>query len=160
MKKFWIRTVNLILIVGIIVGYNQIILYRQKTEEVNSLKAELTDSKTMLKNEENKLTYVDNNANETSSGNYASVYKDGKYTGQGTGYGGTIQVQVTINQGEIADIDVLSVTKEDKAYFDMAVKIIDVIKENQSTDVDTVSGATFSSTGILNGVKQALEKAR
>lgn len=135
-------------------------MYRQKTEEVNSLKAELTDSKTMLKNAENKLTYVDNNANETSSGNYASVYKDGKYTGQGTGYGGTIQVQVTINQGEIADIDVLSATKEDKAYFDMAVKIIDVIKENQSTDVDTVSGATFSSTGILNGVKQALEKAR
>ena len=153
MKKFWVRTVNLILIVGIIVGYNQIILYRQKTEEVNSLK-------TMLKNAENKLTYVDNNANETSSGNYASVYKDGKYTGQGTGYGGTIQVQVTINQGEIAYIDVLSATKEDKAYFDMAVKIIDVIKENQSTDVDTVSGATFSSTGILNGVKQALEKAR
>ena len=74
MKKFWVRTVNLILIVGIIVGYNQIILYRQKTEEVNSLKAELTDSKTMLKNAENKLTYVDNNANETSSGNYASVY--------------------------------------------------------------------------------------
>ena len=60
MKKFWVRTVNLILIVGIIVGYNQIILYRQKTEEVNSLKAELTDSKTMLKNAENKLTYVDN----------------------------------------------------------------------------------------------------
>ena len=38
MKKFWVRTVNLILIVGIIVGYNQIILYRQKTEEVNRFK--------------------------------------------------------------------------------------------------------------------------
>ena len=41
----------------------------------------------------------------------------------------------------------------------MAKDIIPEIIDNQSTDVDTISGATFSSTGIRNAVTQALEKA-
>lgn len=189
MKKFWIRTVNLILIVGLLLGYNQVTLYRQKAEEVNSLKTQLTDSKNMLKNAENKMVSMEKsneNSGDGKAGNKAvnaadntgidngnlddnesagdlaqtSQYKDGKYQGQANGYGGAISVEVTVAQGEISQIQILLADKEDKAYFDMATKIVDSIKENQSTDVDTVSGATFSSTGILNAVKQALEKAK
>jgi len=54
---------------------------------------------------------------------------------------------------------VVSADKEDKAYFDMEKKVINKIKEKQSNHVDTVSGATFSSTGIIKAVGQALEKA-
>lgn len=53
----------------------------------------------------------------------------------------------------------VSADKEDKAYFDMEKKVINKIKEKQSNHVDTVSGATFSSTGIIKAVGQALEKA-
>ena len=48
---------------------------------------------------------------------------------------------------------------EDSAYLSQAESVIDSILSAQSTDVDTVSGATFSSTGILNAVDDALGKA-
>jgi uncharacterized protein with FMN-binding domain len=41
----------------------------------------------------------------------------------------------------------------------MAQDIIPTIIEHQSADVDTISGATFSSTGIKNAVQEALHKA-
>ena len=80
MKRFWIKTVNLILIIGMIFGYNQIVLYRQKAEEVNRLQAKLTDANTMLKNTENKIkagTYETENDKTTE--NHTGKYKDGIY---------------------------------------------------------------------------------
>lgn len=161
MKRFWTKTINLILIVSVIVGYNQICLYNQKAEEAESLQVQLTDSQTMLKNTKNSLG-SEKNSNENPSNskdNVESKYKDGTYIGNGTGYGGTITVKVVISHGKINEISVVSADKEDKAYFDMAKKVIDKIKEKQSNHVDTVSGATFSSTGIIKAVGQALEKA-
>ena len=60
---------------------------------------------------------------------------------------------------QIAEINVVSAEKEDGAYLSMAKDIIPKIIDAQSADVDTVSGATFSSTGIKNASEQALEKA-
>lgn len=87
------------------------------------------------------------------------VYKDGTYTGDGQGFGGNIQVQITIADDTLTDIQVVSAEKEDSAYFSQGKAVIDRILEAQSTDVDTVSGATFSSTGILMAVEDALGKA-
>lgn len=87
------------------------------------------------------------------------VYKDGTYTGDGQGFGGNIQVQITITDDTLTDIQVVSAEKEDSAYFSQGKAVIDRILEAQSTDVDTVSGATFSSTGILMAVEDALGKA-
>lgn len=53
----------------------------------------------------------------------------------------------------------VSAEKEDAAYFEAAQGVIDEILEMQSTDVDVVSGATFSSNGILGAVEDALGKA-
>ena len=88
-----------------------------------------------------------------------NVYKDGTYTGEADGYGGTIQVEVTLASDEITSINVVSAPGEDSAYLSQAESVIDSILSAQSTDVDTVSGATFSSTGILNAVDDALGKA-
>lgn len=88
-----------------------------------------------------------------------NVYKDGTYTGEADGYGGTIQVEVTLASDEITSINVVSAPGEDSAYLSQAESVIDSIISAQSTDVDTVSGATFSSTGILNAVDEALGKA-
>ena len=100
------------------------------------------------------------NADGTSSTDSSdNVYKDGTYTGEAQGYGGTIQVEVTLSDDEITSINVVSAPGEDSAYLSQAESVIDSIIGAQSTDVDTVSGATFSSTGILNAVDEALGKA-
>ena len=99
------------------------------------------------------------NAEDTAAPDSDNVYKDGTYTGEADGYGGTIQVEVTLASDEITSINVVSAPGEDSAYLSQAESVIDSILSAQSTDVDTVSGATFSSTGILNAVDDALGKA-
>ena len=86
-------------------------------------------------------------------------WKDGTYEGEGQGFGGKVVVEVTIENGEITCIEVKEAQKEDSAYLEMAKDIIEDIVDAQSADVDTISGATFSSTGIREAVTQALEKA-
>ena len=88
-----------------------------------------------------------------------NFYKDGTYTGSAQGFGGAIEVQVTLKDDEITDIQVTGASGEDSAYLSQAQSVISSIISAQSTDVDTVSGATFSSTGIINAVVDALGKA-
>ena len=94
----------------------------------------------------------------TEAGN-DSIYKDGTYTGDAKGYGGNIKVQVTIAGGEITDIEVLSAKDEDEAYYNTAIRIIDDMLDKQSPNVDTISSATYTSTGIKNAVIAALKQA-
>ena len=86
-------------------------------------------------------------------------YKDGIYQGSGTGFGGTITVQVTLENDTITAVSVVSAPGEDSAYLSQGENVINSIISEQSTDVDTISGATFSSTGILEAVNDALSKA-
>ena len=102
---------------------------------------------------------TDDNSASDDAADADNVYKDGTYTGEADGYGGTIQVEVTLASDEITSINVVSAPGEDSAYLSQAESVIDSILSAQSTDVDTVSGATFSSTGILNAVDEALGKA-
>lgn len=83
-------------------------------------------------------------------------YKDGVYTGTGEGFRGTTQVQVTVKDGYIADIAVLSF-QDDREFFQKAQSaVINDILAEQTCDVDAVSGATFSSKGIMDAVADAL----
>lgn len=102
---------------------------------------------------------ADNNTTDDTTADSDYVYKDGTYTGEAEGYGGTIQVEVTLAGDEITSINVVSAPGEDSAYLSQAESVINSVISAQSTDVDTVSGATFSSTGILNAVDEALGKA-
>ena len=70
-----------------------------------------------------------------------------------------ITVLVTVENGTISEIEITSADGEDKAYLSMAEDIIPKIIEAQSADVDTVSGAMFSSTGIRDAVSEALKQA-
>ncbi len=87
------------------------------------------------------------------------TYKDGTYTGTARGFGGNITVKVTISGGKIAAIDVVSAPAETPSYFARAKGVISKILSKQSPNVDTVSGATYSSNGIINAVKRALTQA-
>lgn len=88
----------------------------------------------------------------------ASAYKDGTYYGTGKGFAGTMKVKVDISGGKIAFISIVS-TKDGDSYVKSASSLLDTIVEKQSTNVDTVSGATFSSRGIIAAVRSALSQA-
>ena len=125
-------------------------------------KAESEKQKTETTKSEENADSTDNiekpdSADSTDTAD--KVYKNGTYTGDGQGFGGNIQVQITIADDTLTDIQVVSAEKEDSAYLSQGKAVIDRILEAQSTDVDTVSGATFSSTGILMAVEDALGKA-
>ena len=59
----------------------------------------------------------------------------------------------------ITEIKVISHDAEDPAYFEQAEKLVDKVVSGQTTDVDVVAGASFSSRGILEGIDNALDKA-
>lgn len=88
----------------------------------------------------------------------ASAYKDGTYYGTGKGFAGTMKVKVDISGGKIASISIVS-TKDGDSYVKIASSLLDTIVEKHSTNVDTVSGATFSSRGIIAAVRSALSQA-
>jgi uncharacterized protein with FMN-binding domain len=100
------------------------------------------------------------NSSSTASNSTSQKYKDGIYTGTGKGFnGGTTKVAVTIVDGKITKIETLS-NGDDRQYFDRASGIIiKNIISKQTASVDTVSGATFSSKGIISAVKDALNQA-
>ncbi len=76
----------------------------------------------------------------------ASTWVDGTYTGSGIGFGGEIVVTVTIEGDVITAINIDSAANEDDSYLTTALTIVDNILKAQSADVDTITGATFSST--------------
>lgn len=142
MREFWVRLVSMLAIVGVLLGYNSVLDVRAKEDEIAWLSVQVAGN------------------GQSDSGNGGSTnYKDGTYTGEADGFGGTIQVEVKIEKSKIAEINVISAEKEDGAYLSMAKDIIPKIIDAQSADIDTISGATFGSTGIKNASEQALEKA-
>ena len=89
----------------------------------------------------------------------SGTWKDGTYTGSGKGFGGTISVKVTVEDGKISAIDVTSASGETASYFSKAKGIIPKMISGQTTNVDAASGATYSSNGIITAVRNALSKA-
>jgi|GEM_PF-624071 len=83
---------------------------------------------------------------------------DGTYEGSADGYSGTTTVSVTVSGGQVTDITVVS-ESDSPQFFSRAESILDTIVSGQSLEVDTVSGATFSSAGLLNAVYDALQSA-
>ena len=71
-------------------------------------------------------------------------YKDGTYQGSGTGFGGTVTVQVTVADGKITAVDILDASGETPAYFASARGVVSKILAGQTPNVDAVSGATYS----------------
>lgn len=143
MKDFLIRSFCLAAVILILAGYNQVLKDRSKDEEITKLEVQVTK----LRQEKEKTVDI------------KGTYPDGRWEGGAKGFGGMITVLVTVENGTISEIEITSADGEDKAYLSMAEDIIPKIIEAQSADVDTVSGATFSSTGIRDAVSEALKQA-
>ena len=143
MKDFLIRSFCLAAVILILAGYNQVLKDRSKDEEITKLEAQVTK----LQQEKEKTVDI------------KGTYPDGRWEGGAKGFGGMITVLVTVENGTISEIEITSADDEDKAYLSTAEDIIPKIIEAQSADVDTVSGAMFSSTGIRDAVSEALKQA-
>ncbi|MBU3113197.1 FMN-binding protein [Clostridium lacusfryxellense] len=96
----------------------------------------------------------------TSTTSTSQKYTDGTYTGTGTGYrGGTTEISVTIKDNKIANIETVSNQDTPRFYENVESEIISEMISNQSTSVDTISGATYSCEGIINATQDALTQA-
>ena len=146
-KNFIIRTLNLLLILGALWQYQQVAVVRaaavaerqQQIQEVEDYNASI------LKAEQEE---------EENSGP-----KDGTYEGSAFGFGDLITVQVTLKNGKMTDIAVVSADGEDKPYYNQALTVLDKILSTQSTEVDTVSGATLTAEGLTDAVADAMGKS-
>ena len=85
-------------------------------------------------------------------------YKEGIYYGTAEGYSGNVSVAVVIQEKSIKAI-LITETSDDEAFFQRAMGVVKNVLKTQRTEVDTVSGATYSSKGIIAAVKAALKEA-
>lgn len=149
-RNFILRAVNLLLVAVLLVQYQHIAVARaatvaqrkQKIAEVESWNASVLQAE---KAEEQQ-------AEEEG-------YKDGVYEGTGLGFGDDITVSVTIQDGQMTDITVVSADGEDKPYYRQAIAVLDEMLTAQSTEVDAVAGATLTAEGLIEAVADALGKA-
>ena len=87
------------------------------------------------------------------------AYADGTYLGTGVGFNGDVTIAITMQSGKLTSVVVVS-TDDDEEYFSRAEALLSAVMEKQSTAVDTVSGATYSSKGILAAIEDALAKSK
>lgn len=83
---------------------------------------------------------------------------DGTYEGSANGFNGTITVSVTVSGGIVTDITVEN-ENDTPDFFERAESIFNTILDQQSLEVETISGATFSSVGLIDAVSNALQDA-
>ena len=89
---------------------------------------------------------------ETAANEYIGVGK--------SEIGGEIKVKVTMDGNKIAKIEVLS-HGETPAFFEKVnPSLLDAMVDANSAEVDTVAGATCSSKGLIEAVKDALSKVK
>lgn len=160
MKQFVMRVISAGAVLLLLAGYNHVLSLRETEEEIARLSARLAAYDGEKAGAAHSLDAVRVDVDGQSAEDTGSAgYKDGVYTGTGDGFGGAIEVQVTVDAGDIAEITILSADGEDGAYLSMAQEIIQRIIDSQDTQADTVSGATFSSSGIRDAVEAALDGA-
>ena len=99
------------------------------------------------------------NNNNSSASKGSFPYQDGIYYGTAAGFQGDIKVAVALQEQAIKAVLILE-NEDDETFFNRAKVVADRIVDGQKIDVDLVSGATYSSRGIQNAVKQALENAK
>ena len=87
-------------------------------------------------------------------------YKDGVYTGSGTGNGGPLTVTVTVEGGNVVSVKLAEHAETDGIWQNAEKGVGNEIIRSQKTEVDVVAGATNTSNGILEAVKDALKDAK
>ena len=87
-----------------------------------------------------------------------TLYKDGTFTGTGMNRRGSIEVQVTIHNDKITDVEISDFAMH---YSESdIVGLPDEVLQNQSAQVQNVSGATYSTEAFQDAIQDALDQAQ
>ena len=136
-RYFAAKTVNLVIVVAALVMFS-----------MWAAKANAHDEMV-----EQQIAEAERAANR---GPYAT---DGSFEGSAKGYGGQVKMRVAIENGYIDAVEIVDASSEDQAWLDMCVGLPAKIVKEQTTSIDVVSGATYTSAGMLNGATEALQKS-
>ncbi|MDY3052556.1 MAG: flavocytochrome c [Ndongobacter sp.] len=95
----------------------------------------------------------------TESASTANALTPGTYTASAKGYGGDLELSVSVDETKITNIEVLK-SSETEGIGGEALKTLpgDVI-ESQSLGIEAVSGATMTSTAFLTALTDCLTQA-
>ncbi len=134
--------------------------HEESSESSESVSRTPIEESSYTEPEESSTVPQESSQPEESSAEESNVsngaYADGVYTGSGTGFRGTTTASVTVSGGSITDITVTSYQDDDRFFHQAQNSIIAAVIANQSTSVSTVSGATFSSNGLIEAISNAL----
>lgn len=146
-QNFLLRAANLLLILAVLWQYQQVAVVRaaaaaERQQEIDAVEAYNAS-----------ILQAEQEAEAEPS------LRDGTYEGSAFGFGDLITVSVTIQGGRMTDISVLDASGEDRPYYNQSLPLLDQMLSSQSTEVDTVSGATLTADGLIDAVADALGKA-
>lgn len=112
-----------------------------------------------IKSDDESITQINKNELEDNIENYN--LNDGIYEGRANGFGPNLVLNVTVKDNKIKEIEIISHNERNESYYGLPMKEIpkSIIK-HQTLDVDAISGATYTSNGIMDAVKDALNKAK
>lgn len=126
------------------------ILFRHNTEFNSSISLPSSSSSSL----------DDYEVSDINSQIQGGKYKDGTFTGEATGYRAGLKVSIKIKNNQLISVEVTEHNEVNQRFYSRPIQIVpQEIIDEQSTQVDTVSGATFTSIGIINAVNDALSKA-
>lgn len=89
-----------------------------------------------------------------------SGLNDGEYEATVDGQNGPMTVEVTISNGEISKVIVVSHNETESFAKQAFDAMLDEFKNQNTPDIDTVTGATYSSERLINAVKACLDQAK
>ncbi|MBQ3782051.1 MAG: FMN-binding protein [Lachnospiraceae bacterium] len=149
-KYFWTRLIAFCCIAVVL------FCYQKKAIKWNAMES---DNKALVAEIEQYNKRVKKEMQKAEGKSEICMYEDGTFEGSADGFGGKIIVAVELKEDEILSVSIKEAKGEDANYLTMAKAVLKTMAEKQSTEVDIVSGATYSSKGIINATKAALQKA-
>lgn len=126
-------------------------------EDIDAISGATSSSMAVIGSVSKAVKYVAEYAglSEVIEINFASV-PDGVYSGSARGFGGDIIVKVTFLAGRMTELVIVNHSESADVSDPAIAQIPQAILTQQTLDVDTVSGATISSEGIIAAVRDAL----
>lgn len=150
-RFFWIRALTFLSIIILLICYQYKALKWEKIENDNKSEIAAVEKYNRRIRKENE---------KAVGKEILYTYNNGTFEGSAKGFGGDIVVEVEMKEDEILSVNIKKAEGEDASYLSMAKELIKNIVDQQNADVDTISGATYSSKGIINATKTALENAK
>lgn len=87
------------------------------------------------------------------------AYADGEWTGRGEGRNGPIEISLTVKNKKIVDYKILSESETDFAKPAIKSVLDQLLAQGNIKSYDAVSGATISSKGTVEAIRNALNQA-